>query len=81
MERELFDWENWDSLDTAAMMFYNATLKRDIGPHKVGDKFPSIELDFDYGFVRLYDNNDQILGKYRISLTVGEEIVDEVGND
>jgi hypothetical protein len=79
VETELFDWESWDELDYAAIQCYNTTLKCDIGPYKVGDKFDAISVDFSRGFLEFYRNNKS-LGAYRISLQVGDKITDQVGS-
>lgn len=46
MEQQLFDWTGWDQQDTSAFIFYDVTLKVDIGEHKVGTKFSSAFVDF-----------------------------------
>ena len=84
MESELFKWDAWDIQDTAAFTFYDVVLKRDIGPHKVGDKFATANIDYENGtlsFARQKpDLSYESAGTYRISLQVGEEIADKVGS-
>ena len=45
MERKLFDWEDYDILDTLVIHFYNCKLKKDIVEFKAGSEIDCITLD------------------------------------
>ena len=46
LERDLFDWKEWDEGDVMCISFHDITLKQDIGPFKKGDNFPWANIDF-----------------------------------
>ena len=49
MEKQVFDWEDYDEVDTAVFNFYDCTLKAQIGKYVVGSIFSSICVNFDEG--------------------------------
>lgn len=57
MEREFFDWDNWDELDVTALQFYNCVMKKDVGPIKSGDKINCIAVDFQHGYMIFYNED------------------------
>jgi hypothetical protein len=68
MEKEWFDWESWDELDTVCSLFINCTLKRDIGPFKTGKKFDCITVDYSQGFLGIQEM------RFQLTLVIGAEI-------
>lgn len=61
METDIFTWKGIDQLDTREFNFYDVTLVVDVGPYKVGARFPIASLD--YG-----------TGKFELYLTMGDEV-------
>lgn len=53
METTLFDYEEYDILDTLILQYYDCTLKVDIGRFKAGDKIDCIVMNCDEGKITL----------------------------
>lgn len=68
MEERLFDWEEYDIIDTLIMQFYNCKLKEDIIEFKAGTEIDCITLDYDRGLITLQDK-DKIC-TYNIKITI-----------
>lgn len=64
MESQLFDWENWDIMDTMDFIFYNCTLKQDIGKYKTGEKFESININYSNGELTINEE------KFKLKLVI-----------
>lgn len=69
MEKQIFDWEDWNNLDTAAFQFIDCTIKEDFGPLKKGETYQSISVDFENGFLEAF-NEEKPLIKVNLKLTV-----------
>lgn len=70
MEKELFDWKDWDG-DPESMTFYNVILKRQIGDFPVGTKFSSATILFTKGILQLWDY-DSLANEFSLHYQVGE---------
>ena len=68
MERKLFDWEDYDILDTLVIHFYNCKLKKDIVEFKAGSEIDYITLDYDKGLITLQDGDE--ICTYELSLQI-----------
>lgn len=68
MERKLFDWEDYDILDTLVIHFYNCKLKKDIVVFKAGSEIDCITLDYDKGLITLQDGDE--ICTYELSLQI-----------
>lgn len=53
LERQLFDWQGWDSIDEGAYHFYDCLLKVDIGEHKAGSTVRGIVVDYQRGYLQI----------------------------
>ena len=51
MEKELFDWKEWDLIDTACFAFYQVTLKVPIDRFPIGTQFEIANIDYEEGKV------------------------------
>lgn len=81
MERQLFDYEDWDG-EFDCMIFYNITLKKQIGPYEIGTKFDSAMLMYDEGILQLCRTKDirgekdfkevKVVSECKLELTVTE---------
>lgn len=69
MEKQLFEWDGFDLVDTAIMQFYNCTLKRDIGTCKEGETVDSVVLDYSNGKWEI-QHNGVILAKGEMELVL-----------
>lgn len=76
MERQLFDWESWDVLDTADFYFHTVTLKQPIGSYPIGTKFAGASVSYERGTLEFYDGEDksEVVGTFRLGLTVLEPV-------
>ena len=65
MELQIFDWDEWDVISTAAFAFYGCTLKTDIPELNlhIGDKLDEIYMDYEHGEMVVYQN-EEILGTF-----------------
>jgi hypothetical protein len=68
MERELFDWEQWDG-DLECMTFYKVILKQPMGIFKPGMSFDSASLSWDTGILHLFYNKT-LAGEFKLQLTL-----------
>jgi hypothetical protein len=81
MERELFDWTDWDG-DSDCMTFYNAVLKKQIGSYPVGTKFDGANVMWDKGLLQFYRLGEPegnftptiVVAQFRLHLEVGEQV-------
>ncbi len=70
MEREFFTWNGWDRQDTMCFTFYDCTLIKDIGTHKVGEKFKVIDVDFEKGKLTLSSDSGETIDEYNLGLVI-----------
>ena len=59
MERELFDYDNWDNIDDFNKVFYGCVLKQDIGVYRAGEKFDSICVNYENGEMSFWIGDDE----------------------
>ncbi len=64
MEKQLFDWEEYDENDTADFMFYKVTLKQDIGLYKKGTQLNYVLFNYQTGILTINDDKFQFSLKY-----------------
>ena len=67
MEKELFDWKEWDG-DIECQQFYNVVLKKPIGT-----KFDAVAIDYIKGIMEFYVGN-KVVAKYKLNYVVGEKL-------
>ena len=70
MEKQLFDWKNWDENDVGIYIFYDCTLNIDIGRHIKGSQIPSIYMDYQNGIMQFQNDDGMATDKFKLSLTV-----------
>jgi hypothetical protein len=58
MEKQLFDWEEMECVDTMVAQYTDVTLKQDIGNYKAGQQFKFASLDFEIGKLEVYNGTD-----------------------
>lgn len=73
MEKELFDWDNWDQLDTGCFQFYPCTLKVDIGNQEAGAIIPVITINIEKGFIQLNSESGDVIETLKLHFRVGEK--------
>ncbi len=56
MEKQIFDWGDFNVVDDGHYIFYNCTLKQDIGKYKKGEKWDYISINYETGELTI--NND-----------------------
>lgn len=71
MEKQLFDWKDWDEMDFLVVEFYNCTFNTDVGKYKKGDKVSSILMDYSNGTIKIYENLDTCV-EYELSFLIHE---------
>lgn len=75
MERELFDWNGWDIVDTMSFSFYNVKFHNDFGPFKAGIIYGSLIIDYGNAFIEAYDKDGlEVVAKANIKLSIAEQI-------
>lgn len=70
MEDQLFEWSDWDSVDTFCMTFYRCILKVDIGTYPKGSIIPSIMIDFGQSLMVFYNNEGNETSLFNLKLSV-----------
>lgn len=71
METTLFDYEEYDLLDTLILQFYNCTLKVNIGRFEAGDEIDCIIMNYDKGKITLCVSTVEFT--YNLSLNIDNE--------
>lgn len=76
MERQLFEWKDWDSLDDhACLQFANCRLKVKIGRFDIGDTIATIVLNYEKGRMDFYaPEGNEPMASFELLLTVGSEV-------
>ena len=56
--------------------FYNCTLIKDIGDHKIGEQFELITIDFESGELTLWEDEsgDEMIDEYTIGIVIKGKI-------
>ena len=67
MEKDLFDYESFDYSEMADFLFYICTLKRDISTLKAGERFSTINLNYENGTCDFY-RGETIVKSLRLKL-------------
>lgn len=81
MERQLFDWTEWDG-DLECMIFNNVVLKVQVGKYLPGTPFDSATVMYDKGILQLCNAGPMVdnyapvnvMGEYKLALVVTETI-------
>lgn len=73
MEKTLFTRDGFDALDMMSFMFTDATLVRDIGPHRAGETFAAIVMNYEDGEISLFRSAEDGEPCYRGKLTLSVE--------
>lgn len=73
MEKTIFDWKDWDAIDTFLFNFYNCTFIRDFGPFRAGEEVDVIGINYQAGIITEYDIDGNEIRNVKITL----EPVDE----
>lgn len=71
MEKEFFDFEDWDELDIAICQYYNCRLNKDINQFNKGSEFEMITMDYSRGIITLYKEGDKSY-TFPLILSIGE---------
>jgi hypothetical protein len=76
IERQLFDWDGWDQVDTFALQFYNVVLKVPIGEFEVGHKFENAVFCGETSALQLLEDYDSdIYHEFELKISIGNKIV------
>jgi len=69
MEKELFNWSEYDSTDDNCFIFYKCILKQDIGKHKKGHLIETIMVDYEKGelVIQIDSSNEE---KFKMKLVI-----------
>lgn len=75
MEKELFQYDSLDFLDSLIIQFYDCTLNKDLCGFTKGTEFPLITMDYENSAVEFYQTeDDENPVKFKMSLIFGEKI-------
>lgn len=69
MEKDLFEWIDWDMNETMCFQFYNCTLKVPLFGLPVGTTVETIVLDYEKGTIEGY-NDDTVIGQHNIAFVI-----------
>ena len=56
-----FEWEDWDEQDINISSYYNVRFFEDFGRIKFEDRFKSLLIDYQHGFIEAYDEKDEVI--------------------
>lgn len=70
MERDLFDWQEWDTLANGSTVYYDCTLRKHIGDFAPGTVFKRIVVDYGRERISLGNSVSGPQAVYRIALQV-----------
>jgi hypothetical protein len=73
MERQLFDWAEWDEVDNVSKNFYKVVTKVQIGPYPPQTFFDTAYINFDDGLLAFYQKGEQV-AVFKLNLVVGEAV-------
>lgn len=71
MERQLFNWTDWEELGFMILYFYGCTFNKKVGKYNKGDKVEGISVDYSRGTMKIYEDPDSCI-TYKLSLLVNE---------
>jgi hypothetical protein len=75
IERQIFDWEEWDNVDEGVLRFYDVQLKVPVGEFMPGDEFDTAVVDLQNSKLVLYLNEDRTEERvFQLNISVGEEV-------
>lgn len=75
MERQLFDWEDWDSFGEQIWYFATITLRSPVGPHPIGARFSGAVLNLEEGKITLQQgDNCESEETYTLTFVVGARV-------
>lgn len=75
IEQAFFSWVSWDEVDTMAFSFYDVVLNVPIGDHKKGEKFASVTMNYDSGYIQLFrDPEDEEPEEYHLVISIGNRV-------
>jgi hypothetical protein len=67
VERQFFDWTEWDDLGDYMLQFYDPVLKVDLGEFKAGQKFNTATVNFQNGEMEFYNDNDDVIATFQLT--------------
>jgi len=70
MEKQFFDWNDWDTIDTMSFQFYDCTLKQAIGKYEKGRVIESILIEFEESRMTFYDEDNHVRDTFKLKLVV-----------
>lgn len=85
MESELFEFGGLDG-DCVVMSYYDVTLKQKMGEFEVGTKFDMATINFEKGWLSLYQvsENEQriapeqvLVGRYQMQLNIVKDLMND----
>lgn len=75
LERQLFNWDGWDQVDTMDLQFYNVELKVPIGSFEVGHKFAIAIVSGSTSTLQLWEDDEgKVYHEFELKLSVGNLI-------
>ena len=74
MEKQLFDWQGVDVLDTACLIFYKVKTKVKIQSWDVGTHFDSVIMDYQEGTIT-FENSPSTM-KFKLSLIIEDGAIE-----
>lgn len=73
LEKQIFDWEEWEDGGAAYTVFHRVTLKVAVGRFPAGTKFDAASLSWESSKLYLMTDIPEEEFVFPLTLTVGEE--------
>ena len=72
MFKDIFNFEDWDQLDTNIFIYYDVDFKQDFGLFKRGSSYNSITIDYDEGTITTYKGKNVDIEQKFIPVASGD---------
>jgi hypothetical protein len=69
IEKRIFDWKDWDQLDTWSLLFTDCVMVKDFGPLRKGETYNTIVVNFEKGCMEVW-TDEHIVHKLDVELSV-----------
>lgn len=70
LERQLFEWNGWDLIESGTFIFYNVKLKCPIGQFPVDAEFHSAIVDYRTSQLHLYPSADETFHTFEMKISI-----------
>jgi len=70
MEKDIFEWVDWNQSGDFYITYYNCSFKKDFGPYLKNELVHSIVISYDEGYMSVLRNNNEGTDPVVLNLTL-----------